>query len=329
MAQDSAPVLVTGAGGFIGGHLVEALVSRGRRVRAFVRYTSRSQGQVLGQLPERVRAELEVVRGDLRDEDAVARAVRGCQTVFHLGALISIPYSYQHPREVLETNVLGTLAVLRAVREQGTERLVHTSSSEVYGSAVRTPMDESHPLQAQSPYAASKIAADKLVESYVHAYGIHAVTVRPFNAFGPRQSGRAIIPTVVAQGLAQRPLHLGNLAPRRDFTFVSDTVEGFLAAAAAPGVAGRVINLGSGRSISIAELVAMVGELIGWPLDVRQDPSRLRPDSSEVMRLEADNRVARDVLGWQPSVGLREGLGRTLAWLRANPQWVSPEHYQI
>ena len=329
LALQGHPVLVTGAGGFIGGHLVEQLVTLGAQVRAFVRYTSRSERHVLAHLPEGIRREVELIRGDLRDEEAVGAAVRGCEVVFHLGAIVSIPYSYAHPREVLETNVLGTLNVLQALRDQSGTRLVHTSTSEVYGSAVYWPMDESHPLQAQSPYAASKTAADKLVESYVCAYDLDAVTVRPFNAFGPRQSGRAIIPTIAAQGLAGVPLRLGSLAPRRDFTFVSDTADGYIAAAEAPTATGRVINLGSGRAISIGELATRIGELIGRELTVQEDPARLRPVGSEVMHLQADNRLALDLLGWRPRVSLEDGLARTIAWLKDNPHWVSPSDYQI
>lgn len=304
-------------------------MTRGARVRAFVRYTSRSERHVLAHLPDAVRQEVQLVRGDLRDEEAVGRAVHGCEVVFHLGAIVSIPYSYAHPREVLETNVLGTLGILQALRQGSGARLVHTSTSEVYGSAVRTPMDESHPLQSQSPYAASKTAADKLVESYVRSYGLDAVTLRPFNAFGPRQSGRAIIPTIVAQGLAGVPLRLGSLVPRRDFTYVRDTVEGYIAAADAPDALGAVINIGSGRAISIGELAALIGELLGRDLEVQEDAARMRPLHSEVMHLEADNRLARDLLGWRPQVSLEDGLRQTIAWLKGHPKWVPSTGYQI
>ncbi len=309
-------VLVTGAGGFIGSHLVEALLRKGARVRAFVRYTSRSDTGWLQSLDPQPR--LEITAGDLRDEHAVRAAAQGCDLVFHLGALISIPYSYVHPAEVAAVNFMGTLNVLLACREQGVKRLVHTSTSEVYGTARQTPIRESHPLQGQSPYSASKIGADKLVESFTAAYGLPAVTVRPFNTFGPRQSARAVIPTIITQALARDEVHLGSLTTTRDFTFVTDTVNGFLRAAETSGVEGEVFNLGTGQEISIGDLAHKVIARVGRKVRVVEDRRRLRPEASEVLRLVSDNSLAVQRLGWKPSVTLEEGLDRTIAWVREN-----------
>ena len=239
-------ILVTGAGGFIGSQLVEALLAEGARVRAFVRYNSRGDPGMLRLLPAELADRLEVIPGDLRDRQAIFDSARDCGLVFHLGALISIPYSYRHPYEVAEVNFMGTLNVLMACRELGIPRLVHTSTSEVYGTARRAPIDEEHPLQGQSPYSASKIGADKMAESFYCAYNLPVVTVRPFNTFGPRQSTRAVIPTIITQALVNNTVHLGNLDTTRDFTFVSDTVRGFMAAAATASVEGGVFNLGTG-----------------------------------------------------------------------------------
>jgi dTDP-glucose 4,6-dehydratase len=321
-------VLVTGAGGFIGSHLVEALLERGATVRAFVRYTSRRDIGLLRQLDPAALAGVELYAGDLRDEAAVREAVRGCQTVFHLGALISIPYSYRHPAEVAAANVTGTLNVLAACREAGVERLVQASTSEVYGTARQVPIDEGHPLQGQSPYSASKIGADKLAESFFCAYDLPVVSVRPFNTFGPRQSGRAVIPTIITQALVQDEMSLGNLETTRDFTFVSDTVRGFLLAAEAPGVEGGVFNLGTGREIRIGALAAEILRLVGRPVRILQDPERLRPGPSEVLRLLSDNSLARERLGWQPEVTLEEGLERTIAWVKEHLEMYRVGRYE-
>ncbi|GAB4452459.1 MAG: SDR family NAD(P)-dependent oxidoreductase [Anaerolineales bacterium] len=312
--------LVTGAGGFIGSHLVEALLRQGAKVRAFIRYTSRGDLGLLKLLPEGDLAQVEVVAGDLRDEHAVRDAVKGCDVVFHLGALISIPYSYLHPAEVASVNFMGTLNVLMACREHGAGRLVHTSTSEVYGTARQTPISESHVLQGQSPYSASKIGADKLVESFIAAYSLPAVTVRPFNTFGPRQSARAVIPTIITQALAKEEIRLGSLTTTRDFTFVTDTVNGFLCAAEAPGVEGGVFNLGTGEEISIGSLAERILRQMGRTVRITEDRQRLRPEASEVLRLVSDNSLAVQRLGWKPSVTLDEGLERTIEWIRGNLQ---------
>jgi len=308
-------VLVTGAGGFIGSALVHRLQAEGAQVRAFLRYTSRAELGLLNLLPSQTRTPLDLVFGDLRDPDAVLKAAEGVAVVFHLGALISIPYSYVHPVEVVHSNVLGTLNVLQACRAHG-PRLVHTSTSEVYGTALQVPIPEDHPLQGQSPYSASKIGADMLVESYTRSFDVDAVTVRPFNTYGPGQTARAVIPTIITQALSQDVIHLGSLDATRDFTYLTDTVNGFIKAAQTPGLTGQTFNLGYGAEVSIGELAELIIELIGRPVQVEVDPERLRPDKSEVMRLLSDNSKARQVLGWQPQVNLRTGLGLTIDWIR-------------
>lgn len=312
-------VLVTGAAGFIGSHLVERLVKEGYAVRAFVHYNAANFHHNLDKVPPDVLAGVEIVTGDLADAFAVDRAVEGCQLVFHLGALIGIPYSYRAPASYVTTNVLGTLHVLQASLRHGVERLLHTSTSEVYGSAQYVPIDEKHPLVGQSPYSASKIGADKLAESYWSSFELPVVTVRPFNTYGPRQSARAVIPTILTQAVAGGVVELGSLSPIRDLTYVDDTVSGFLAAARGPRDAlGQVFNLGVGKGCSIGDLVLMVGKILGRPLEVREDPARVRPEASEVRHLLSDNSRARAVLGWQPTVSLEEGLRQSLDYVREN-----------
>lgn len=323
------PVLVTGAGGFIASHLVEMLVSRGARVRAFVRYNSRGDPGLLSLLPRDVFRSVDVVAGDLRDPSAVARAVVGVTHVLHLGALIAIPYSYLHPAEVVETNVMGTLNVLLAARAVGVERVIHTSTSEVYGTAQRVPIDETHPLQGQSPYSASKIGADKIAESFYDSYDLPVVTVRPFNTYGPRQSARAVIPAIITQALTQETIRLGNLDARRDLTFVSDTVEGFLKAAEAPKIEGKVLNIGTGSEVRIGDLAAEIISLVGRRVTIQVDPARLRPEKSEVQRLLADNRAAAERIGWKPQVGLQEGLQKTISWISEHLDRYRPSEYQV
>ncbi len=322
-------VLVTGAGGFIGSHLTESLARAGATVRAFVRYNSRGDAGLLRQLPAEVLDAVEIVAGDLRDGAAVERAVADCDVVFHLGAIISIPYSYLHPLETAETNFMGTLAVLLACRAHGVARLVHTSTSEVYGTAQFTPMDESHPLQGQSPYSASKIGADKLVESFYRAYDLPTVTVRPFNTYGPRQSARAVIPTIITQALTADCIRLGSLTTRRDFTYVGDTVAGFLRAALAPDVTGAEINLGTGDDIAIGELAERVIALVGRPVEIVTEAERLRPEKSEVLRLLSGNDRARRLLGWQPVWPLDDGLRQTVAWIGDHLDFYRVGRYEV
>lgn len=314
-------VLVTGGAGFIASHLCEALVAVGACVRVLVHYRfDHSIGNLRHAAPE-ILGQMEVVHGSVEDPFQVDRCVAGCDTVFHLAALIAIPYSYQAPASYIAANVHGTLNVLEACRRHAVRRLMHTSTSEVYGTALYTPIDERHPLQAQSPYAASKIAADKLVESYHLSFGLPAVTIRPFNTYGPRQSSRAVIPTIVHQALRSGEIRLGALDPVRDLTHVSDTVAGFLAGAAAPGVEGATINLGTGSAVSVGELAAAIQRVAGVDKPVVADPARLRPKASEVMRLISDNRLAAQRLGWAPRLTLEEGLVSTVEFFEQH----SPE----
>ena len=322
-------ILVTGAGGFIASHLIEVLVKWGARVCAFVRYNSRNDPGLLSLVSPEVFQSLEIIAGDLRDLSAVQSAVRGVSHVFHLGALIAIPYSYLHPIEVVETNVIGTLNVLLACRDEGVERLIHTSTSEVYGTALRVPIDEGHPLQGQSPYSASKIGADKLAESFHRSYDLPVVTVRPFNTYGPRQSARAVIPTIITQVLTKNTVYLGNLDARRDLSYVKDTVAGFLKAAEVPGIEGETFNLGAGQEIRIGDLAQEVISLVGKPVKIVVDPNRLRPDKSEVQRLLADNKKAKKVIGWEPQVRLTEGLAQTIEWIEQNLQRFQIGSYEI
>jgi NAD dependent epimerase/dehydratase len=307
-------VLVTGAGGFIGSHLTGGLAARGARVRAFVRYNSKSSVGLLDLLSPALSDRIEIFPGDLRSPESVRRAVTDVEVVFHLGALISIPYSYVHPREVVEANVLGTLNVLTACRDLRVGRVLHTSSSEVYGTALYTPIDEKHPMQGQSPYSASKIGADMLAESFVRSYDLPVTTVRPFNTYGPRQSARAVIPTIITQALAGDRILLGDANPSRDLVYVEDTVDAFIRLAQAPEAVGEVVNVGTGQETTVEELVHTVGRLVGKELAIIFDATRIRPQKSEVMRLVADATKARR-FGWAPSVTVEEGLRRTVQWI--------------
>lgn len=311
-------MLVTGAGGFIGGHLTAALVRQGARVRGFLRYNSRDDRGTLSWFEPEVEREVEVILGDLRDVESVRRAADGAAIVFHLGAQIAIPYSYVNPRDFFETNVIGSLNVAQAALEANVERLIGVSTSEVYGTAQRVPITEEHPLEAQSPYAASKVGADKLIDSFHRSYGLPATIVRPFNTYGPHQSARAIVPTIISQALASDTLRLGSLEPRRDLTYVTDTVGGLMAAAAAPATIGRTVQLGSGDDVSVAEIVDLVAKLLGKELTVERESKRVRPPGSEVQRLISSPRLASRLMGWQPEVGLSQGLTQTLEWISAH-----------
>lgn len=321
--------LVTGAGGFIGSHLVEALVRDGMRVRALVHYNSDGRRGHLDDLPRDVLDAVEIVAGDIADPSCVQSAVRGCDRVYHLAALIGIPYSYRAPRSYVRTNVEGTLNVLDACRNAGVARLLHTSTSEVYGSPQSIPIDEAHRLHAQSPYAATKSAADLLSLSYHASFRLPVVVIRPFNTFGPRQSGRAVIPTIVSQAMATGRVALGATETVRDFLFVEDTARGYLAASKAAGVDGEVIHLGTGIGTPIHEVVRLVGELLGQPLHVSSDPTRIRPAASEVDRLVCDADRARRLLGWTAAIDLREGLARTIEWIRGHADRYRPGEYAI
>lgn len=322
-------VLVTGAAGFIGSHLVQQLVRDGAKVRAFNRYNSANSRGFLDGLPADIQAEIELVNGDLRDSHAVHKAVKHTRAVYHLGALIAIPYSYQHPTDVVQTNVIGTLNVAQAVLEWNIPRLIHTSTSEVYGSAQYVPMDEHHPLRGQSPYSASKIAADKIMESFYCSYGLPVVTVRPFNAYGPRQSMRAVIPTIINQALHRSEIVLGNLTATRDFTFVEDTARAFICAASKEEAIGQVINAGSGFEVSIGELAEKINRLIGREVPVRLGNERARPAKSEVDRLYSESSKASKLIGWEPAVTLDEGLARTVEWIREHKELYRPDEYVV
>jgi NDP-hexose 4,6-dehydratase len=310
-------VAVTGAEGFIGSHLVEALVARGNRVRAMVQYNAFNSWGWLESLPSEVLASVQIELGDVRDIACVRDLAQGVEVIYHLAALIAIPYSYRSPRSYVETNVVGTLNVLEAARQLRTPRVVHTSTSEVYGTARLVPIDEDHPLQGQSPYAATKIGADKLAESYHLSFGLPVTTLRPFNTYGPRQSARAVIPTIISQVLAgSSTIKLGDLRPTRDFTFVTDTAQAFVAVGEAPAeaVVGRVLNAGTGVETSIGAVVELVGKAIDRTITVVEDTDRLRPADSEVMRLLCDHARLSDTTGWQPRVTLAEGIAATAAW---------------
>lgn len=309
-------VLVTGAGGFIGSHLAERLVELGADVRALVEYNSLGSWGWLDESP--LRGDLDVVLGDVRDRDSTVAAAVGRDVVFHLAALIAIPWSYEAPAAYVETNVVGTLNVLRAAQEGGADLVVHTSTSEVYGTARYVPIDEEHPLQGQSPYAASKIGADKIAEAFHLSFGLPVATLRPFNTYGPRQSARAVIPTIVTQLLAGESVVLGNVTPTRDFTFVADTVEAFVRVADASEAIGRVINVGSGREIAIGDLAERIEAVVERRAPIDLDPARVRPTGSEVERLCADAGEARRLMEWEPRVTLDEGLAATAEWIGRN-----------
>lgn len=320
-------VLVTGADGFIGSHLCAELVRRGHSVRAFVLYNSANSWGCLDRCSAEIKSAIEIVTGDVRDQISIMRAMQGCDAVFHLAALIAIPYSYESPSSYIETNVNGTLNVLQAANQLGISKIVHTSTSEVYGTPNMVPISESHPLRAQSPYAASKIAADQLALSFFCSYGTPVTVVRPFNTYGPRQSARAMIPAAIVQiASGQHSIKLGSLTPTRDFNYVVDTVNGFIAAAESDDALGEVINIGSNHEISIGDTVKMIAEIMRADVTVETDPDRLRPENSEVQRLKADNSKAKRLLKWEPlyggDAGLRNGLAETIEWY-ANSEHLS------
>lgn len=321
-------ILVTGAGGFIGSHLTEELVRQGHTVRAFIHYNSRNNWGWLEESPYKI--DLEVYTGDIRDYDIVKASLKGIEVVFHLAALIGIPYSYVSPIAYIKTNVEGTYNVCHAAMELGVSRVVHTSTSEVYGTARYVPIDENHPLQAQSPYAASKIGADQLALSFYRSFELPVTVIRPFNTYGPRQSARAVIPTIITQLLrGQEKIKLGNLTPTRDFNFIEDTVNGFITAGLSPHTVGEVINIGSGQEISIGELATLLGQLIGVEVMIQEDPIRYRPEASEVERLCCNNNKARKLTGWQPKFSLTEGLKITIDWFKKHLELYKTEQYNV
>jgi dTDP-glucose 4,6-dehydratase len=323
-------VLVTGAGGFIGSHLTEELARRGASVRAMVHYNSRGHWGFLERLSPELKKRVEIFAGDITDPFCVAEAVEGRGVVFHLAALIAIPYSYRAPSSYVQANVVGTLNVLEACRRHRVKKLVHTSTSETYGTALYAPIDEKHPLQGQSPYSASKIGADQLAESFYRSFNLPVAIARPFNTFGPRQSARAVIPTMICQLLAEPArLSLGSVSPVRDFNYVADTVEGFLAVAASPKSVGEVINLGSGRGVTIGATANILMRLTGRRAVIRAEKSRMRPARSEVFKLICDNRKARKLLGWKPRFTLEQGLALSIEYVRAHPNEYKPAVYNV
>lgn len=312
-------ILITGAGGFIGSHLTEELVRTGHNVKAFVEYNSNGSWGWLDQAPADIKQNLEVIAGDIRDPFGLKTAMTGCDVVLHLAALIAIPYSYHFPQSYVETNVTGTLNVLQAARELNVAKVVHTSTSEVYGTALYVPINEEHPLQGQSPYSASKIGADQMAFAYYTSFGLPVATIRPFNTYGPRQSARAVIPTIItqiAQGVTD--IRLGAIHPTRDFNYVKDTVDGFIAVAASDEAIGQVINIGSNFEISIGDTARMIASIMGREINIITDEQRIRPEKSEVNRLWADNKKARELVRWEPRYGglegIKQGLAETISW---------------
>jgi len=324
----NARVLVTGAGGFIGSHLTEAVMKRARAVRAFAHYNALGRAGWLDH--SAARNEVDVIFGDICDRETVAAAMKGIDAVLHLAALIPIPYSYKAPASYVRTNIEGTLNVLLEARSGG-QRVIHTSTSEVYGTARYVPIDEKHPLQGQSPYAASKIGADKMVEAFHLSFGVPTVTIRPFNTFGPRQSARAVIPTIISQALKSpdQPIRLGSTSPRRDLNFVANTVDGYLRSVEHDSAIGETINLSSGREVSIGDLVQIIGSILGHEIRIQTDKKRVRPRGSEVERLLGANARARKLLGWKPAVGLEKGLEHTVDWIREHINEYRAREYAV
>ena len=319
--------LVTGGGGFIGSHLTEKLIEMGAETRALVHYNALGSWGWLDK--SKYKDSIDIVAGDICDRDSVRQVMKDIDIVFHLAALIAIPYSYHAPASYIKTNIEGTLNVLQNARDLGTSRVIQTSTSEVYGTAQYVPIDEKHPLQGQSPYSASKIGADKIAESFYLSFNTPVVTIRPFNTFGPRQSARAIIPTIISQILAKQEIVLGNLLPTRDLNYVANTVDGFIKAATMPDIIGKTINLGSGKEISIGDLAALIARLMNAEIEISIDEQRVRPKGSEVERLLANNTKAKQLLGWEPIVNLEEGLQKTISWIKDNNEQYRPETYTI
>jgi NAD dependent epimerase/dehydratase len=323
-------VLVTGAGGFIGSHLTERLIDEAAHVRALVHYNSRNSWGYLEGLPAQKKKNIEVVSGDITDAGFMESAVNGCDVVFHLAALIGIPFSYLAPEFYIKTNIEGTHNVLRACLKAGVRKIVHTSTSETYGTARYVPIDEGHPLQGQSPYSASKIGADKIAESYFLSFGLPVAILRPFNTYGPRQSARAVIPTIICQLLRGSTIHLGSLKPVRDLTYVGDTVGAFLAVARSDDSMGEVVNSGNGKGITIGNLAEKIAELMGKKrVRLITDEKRVRPEASEVYQLVCDNGKAKALLGWQPKISLDKGLRSTIAYVKRHKEIYKAEAYNV
>ncbi len=322
-------VLVTGAAGFIGSHLTEELVKMGCQVRAFVHYNSQNNWGNLELIDKKILKEVEIFKADITDPFAVHKAVEDREVVFHLAALIAIPYSYIAPQAYVQTNVIGTLNVMEACLKHGVQKVVHTSTSETYGTAIYAPIDEKHPLQGQSPYSASKIGADKIAESFYCSFKLPVATLRPFNTFGPRQSARAVIPTIISQALDKKEVKLGSLTPVRDLTFVKDTAAGFIAAAASDKTIGELVNIGNGKGITIGELADKTIGLIDKKIKIVADQSRVRPEDSEVFKLICNNTKAKELMDWEPTFSLEDGLNATIEFIRAHLDLFKTDHYVI
>ncbi|OIO73599.1 MAG: NAD-dependent dehydratase [Elusimicrobia bacterium CG1_02_37_114] len=322
-------VLVTGADGFIGSHLVEKLIPQVSKVRAFIKYNIFNDIGNLKYIDKKALKNVEIIFGDIQEQETVRAIIRNIDIVFNLAALISIPYSYQHPQETIMVNTIGTLNVLTTCKSENVERIIQTSTSEVYGSALYVPIDEKHPLQGQSPYSASKIAADKIAESFYKSYGMKVSIIRPFNTYGPRQSERAVIPTIITQVLTKDKLILGSTSATRDFNYVEDTAEGFIKIAKSSKSIGEVINIGSGREVSIGELAKKIMKLCNREVKIVYDKKRFRPKKSEVHRLLADNRKAKKLIGWKPQFSLEEGLKKTIDWIKNNLEIYHPGEYKL
>jgi len=329
MNWQNEQVLVTGGAGFIGSHLTEKLIELGAKVKVLVHYNSRNDWGYLEYLSKDYLDQVEIFQGDVQDPYSVQKAVEGSSIVFHLASLIAIPYSYIAPASYVETNVKGTLNVMEACLQAEVKRVVHTSTSETYGTALYTPIDEKHPLQGQSPYSASKIGADKIVESYYRSFDLPVSTLRPFNTFGPRQSARAVIPTIIAQALTSNVVELGSLDPVRDLTYMKDTVLGFIKMAESEKVIGEVINIGNGKGITIGDLTAKIISLVGKELKIRTNEIRIRPEKSEVMMLICDNSRAEAFMDWKPKYTLEEGLKATIEFVKANINQYKSNIYNI
>lgn len=329
MKWQDKKVLVTGAGGFIGSHLVDALLEKGADVTAFVHYNARNDwGMLEGRYSDKTQ-NLTVIAGDVTDSLFVKKAVADKEYVFHLAALIGIPYSYVAPESYINTNIKGTLNIMQACLDEDVTRVVHTSTSEVYGTAQYTPIDEKHPLQGQSPYSASKIGADKIAESFHCSFGLPVTTIRPFNTFGPRQSTRAVIPTIITQALTGKTVKLGSLTPIRDLTYVADTVNGFIKLAESKKTIGKTINTGSGRGVTIGELAEIIIRQVNPKAKILCEEKRVRPDKSEVMELLCDNRCAKELAGWKPEYTLEEGLSLTIDWMKEHIDSYKPGSYTV
>lgn len=321
--------LVTGAGGFIGSHLTERLVELGAEVRAFTRYNSRNDVGFIGLMPSKIRKEIDIEVGDIRELETIHKIMKDVDIVFNLAASVGIPYSYLNPQEVIDINTIGTLNVLTAAKEANVEEFIQTSTSEVYGTAKYVPIDEEHPRQPQSPYSASKIAADAIALSFYSSFDLPVAVIRPFNTYGPRQSDRAVIPSIISQAMTNDKIIIGNTTPTRDFTFVTDTVKGFIKMAESENAIGKEINLGSGREICIADLIKKIGSLVGRDITIEHDKKRFRPPKSEVERLCANNSKAREILGWEPTVSLTDGIKKTIDFINNNKHLYFPWKYRI